>query len=463
MFSAPNHVNFLLTHQCNFMCNYCYVPFQSYSKELGMEQVIEIINLLYERGVFSLDLTGGEPLLREDITEILKYCNDLDIDVGLATNGVLLTKERIDTLAKVWDRKRTVHVSMDASTPEGFFQITGSKDFFKILDCTRALLEYDLDIIWNFVYTAGNKEDLIPVCKLASNLGVSKMFVLPVIQVGRALTSQLSFKELQTFLLRFPEIEKQYPSIKFRVSPATPLDFIVPLFEAEWDIQKVLKYYPYARTPLQDDKFKEIRSIGCIGGVGRWAVNAQGNVFPCELLTTDNRMKCGNLLEDPFGKCLDLCSSVMDVKLEEIGNCKSCKYAEICGGGCRARAFMRYGSFYAPDPLCPFYSFDRTYTEKRIERYDKTKNKIQEFNWKAFSVKIGDTILRVRREVFGGTVYVPGHEQQIYLNKDGYAIFEIFQRTQDRYEVIRELKRRKISIDEKSVCDFLDQSLETFT
>ena len=457
MFSAPNHVNFLLTHRCNFTCDYCYVPFDSYSEELSTEEVIRIISLLYERGVFSVDLTGGEPLLREDIMEILEYCNDLDIDAGLATNGTLLTAEKIDELSKIWDRKRSVHVSVDASTPEKFFQITGSKDFFKVLECTKALLEYGLDVIWNFVYTLKNKEDLVPVCELACELGVSKMFVLPVIEVGRAADDSFPFREVQTFLTHFPEIKRGYPSIQVRLTPATPLDFLVPLLEAGWSLQKISRLYPYARTPLQDEKYREVKNIGCIGGIGRWAVNAQGDVFPCELFATSNRMKCGNLLKDSFRECSTLCSSIMDVKLEEIGNCASCKYAGICGGGCRARAFARYGRLDAPDPLCPFNTGKGGSKRTKFISSPKREKSVLESDWKAFTVQIGDAHLRVRKESFGGTVYLPGREQQIYVNEDGYVVFEALQKTQDTDEVIEELKKRNISIDEGSVQAFLDQ------
>ena len=457
MFSAPNHVNFLLTYKCNFQCNYCYVPFQSFTKELTTKQIITIIDLLHERGIFSLDLTGGEPLLREDLTEILGHCNDLDIDVGLATNGVLLT-EKVSELSKVWDKKKTVHLSVDASTPEMFFQVTRSKAFTKVLDCTRALLEYDLDLIWNFVYTMENKKELNPVCELASDLGVTKMFVLPVIGVGRAVNANFSFKELQDFLVHFPEIEKQYSSIRFRVTPATPLDFLIPLCEAGWDLQKILRYYPYARTPLQDEKFKEMKNIGCIGGVGRWAINARGDVYPCELLVTDDRMKCGNLLQDSFQKCLQSCNFLFDIDLEEIGNCASCKYAHMCGGGCRARAFAAYKNLCAPDPLCPFSTCNQDSTDEKSRSKTQTE-KVQEYNWKAFTVRIGNTLLRVRKEQFGGTVYVPGHEKQIYVNKDGYLMVEILQKTQDKNEIIKELEKRKIPVEKESVYNFLDQLL----
>lgn len=463
MFSAPNHVNFLLTHQCNLQCNYCYVPFQSYSEELNTEQIIRIIDLLYERGVFSLDLTGGEPLLRKDIVEILKYCNVLDMDVGLATNGVLLTKEEAANIGEAWNKKRTVHISVDASTPETFFKMTGSRDFTSILESTETLLECNLDVIWNFVYTVENRNELTPVCELALSLGVTRMFVLPVIEVGRAVGIQLSFQELQDFLVHFPEIEKQYSSIQFRVTPATPLDFLVPLFEAGWDLQEILRNYPYARTPLQDEKFKEMRNIGCIGGVGRWAITAQGDVYPCELLATNNRMKCGNLLENSFQECLDSCSSVFDVRLEEIGSCASCKYATICGGGCRARAFTKYSDLYAPDPLCPFSSFEQDIINNRSKKSRSSAKRVQGYRCKAFTVKVWDIVLRVRREQFGGTVYVPGCETQIYVNKDGYIICEILQETQDENEIMNELTKRKISIEKESLHKFLNQLVATLS
>jgi radical SAM protein with 4Fe4S-binding SPASM domain len=461
MFSAPNHVNFLLTHRCNMSCKYCYVPFTSFSDELTTEQVIQVIDLLYERGVFSLDLTGGEPLLRHDITCILEHCNELDMDVGLATNGVLLTRDRVKEIARVWKRKRTVHVSLDGSTPESYFQMTGSRGFFTILDGTKALLEEDLDVIWNFVYTPENREELLPICRLACEVGVSKMFVLPLINVGRAVRNHFSFEELQEFLIGYPQLQEEVPGIRFRVTPATPLDFLVPLLEAGWDMETIHEYFPYAKTPLQDQKFKEIRTIGCIAGVGRWAVNAQGDVFPCELLATNESMRCGNLLVDSFEDCVNACDSALDIEIGEIGQCASCKYAGICGGGCRARAFAGSGSLAAPDPFCPFQKSKEEYSPVKVKRYGKGKGR--EVGYRAFSVKIDSTVLRVRKESFGGTVYVPGQEKQIYVNEDGLVMFEILEKTENEDEIIEELKRRNLSADKESVHEFLEILYETLS
>lgn len=452
MFSAPNHVNFLLTHRCNLQCRYCYVPFKSFS-EVGTEKIFDIIDVLYERGVFSLDLTGGEPLLREDIIEILRHCNGLDMDVGLATNGTVLTKGRVEELARVWDRQRTVHVSVDASTPEQFERMTGSKDFLKVLECTKALLEYDLDVFWNFVYTPQNRDDLASVCELACELGISKLFVLPVIGVGRGVDTQLSFEELQKFLAGFHELEKEFPLIRYRITAATPLDFLVPLLEAGWGIEEIVRRYPYARTPLQDEKFRNMRDIGCIGGVGRWAITAEGDVVPCELVATDQKMRYGNILRNSFEECVDWCSSAFDVTLREIEGCGSCKYGKVCGGGCRARAYTAYGSIYARDPLCPF----QRKGSHRSERIQKPERRAAECDWRAFSVTVGEITLRVRKESFGGTIYVRGREQQIYVNEDGYTMFEVLRCTGDLRGVREELERRDISVDEESVKDFLDQ------
>lgn len=452
MFSAPNHVNFLLTHRCNLQCRYCYVPFKSFS-EVGTDKILDIVDILYERGVFSLDLTGGEPLLRKDITEILNHCNGLDMDVGLATNGTLLTRERVEELARVWDRQRTVHVSVDASTSEQFERMTGSKDFLKVLECTKALLDFNLDVFWNFVYTPQNRDDLASVCKLACEIGVSKLFVLPVIGVGRGVDTQISFQELQKFLVGFHELEKEFPLIRYRVTAATPLDFLVPLLEAGWDIEEIVRRYPYARTPLQDEKFRDMRDIGCIGGVGRWAVTAEGDVVPCELVATDQKMRCGNILRDSFEECVKWCGSVFDVKLEEIEGCGSCRYGELCGGGCRARAYGRYGSVYARDPLCPF----QTEECHRSERIQEREKRVVECGWRAFSVSVGAVTMRVRKESFGGTIYVRGREQQIYVNEDGYTIFEILRDKKVVKDVREELERRDISIDEESVENFLNQ------
>jgi hypothetical protein len=123
----------------------------------------------------------------------------------------------------------------------------------------------------------------------------------------------------------------------------------------------------------------------------------------------------------------------------------------------KARAFARYGGLDAPDPLCPFNSGNEGSKRTKFISSPKREKSVLEPDWKAFTVQIGDAHLRVRKESFGGTVYLPGREQQIYVNEDGYVVFEALQKTQDTDEVIEELKKRNISIDEGSVQAFLDQ------
>jgi hypothetical protein len=145
------------------------------------------------------------------------------------------------------------------------------------------------------------------------------------------------------------------------------------------------------------------------------------------------------------------------VNLKEIGNCAACRYADVCGGGCRARAFAHYRSLYAVDPLCPFNPCN---ISEELSK-NRPEVKVQERQWETFSLKIGSTLLRVRKEDFGGTVYIPGREQQIYVNEDGYTLVKILLKTQDVQEIIKELKKENRYITEKYVEDFLNELAES--
>ena len=97
---SPLDATLILTNRCNNNCVYCQIPKNLKCDELNTEQVKKIIHELKKIGIWRISLSGGEPLIRDDIKEIIDYCHEKDIFVSLNTNGKLV-KKRISDIKKV--------------------------------------------------------------------------------------------------------------------------------------------------------------------------------------------------------------------------------------------------------------------------------------------------------------------------------------------------------------------------
>ena len=90
----PLNGTFELSPICNMDCKFCFANWRENRKQLPFEKVISIIDKLKEYGIKAINLTGGDPLLRNDIVEICKYCKDNDIMTIISTNGIELLKNK---------------------------------------------------------------------------------------------------------------------------------------------------------------------------------------------------------------------------------------------------------------------------------------------------------------------------------------------------------------------------------
>jgi len=111
---TPLSVFFNLTDKCNLRCKYCYLSFDERNcKELDLLQVKSVIDKLVKAGTRRISFTGGEPLLRDDIGEIIKYASDRNLILSLTTNGILLEKKIRDLLLL-----DNISISFDGFDPE---------------------------------------------------------------------------------------------------------------------------------------------------------------------------------------------------------------------------------------------------------------------------------------------------------------------------------------------------------
>ncbi|MGD0577025.1 MAG: radical SAM protein, partial [Candidatus Staskawiczbacteria bacterium] len=106
----PKYVGWDCTRSCNLNCEHCGAKKETYQTELTTDQVKKIIDRISSSGCEYFETTGGEPLLRKDLSEIFEYAKNRGLKTSLATNGFLINESNAPKLSKIFD---SVQISLD--------------------------------------------------------------------------------------------------------------------------------------------------------------------------------------------------------------------------------------------------------------------------------------------------------------------------------------------------------------
>lgn len=173
-----NYLRISVTERCNFRCQYCMPekPFSWVPKEnlLTFEELFLFVKVAIDEGVTKIRLTGGEPLLREDLDTFIKMISDYkpNIDLALTTNGYLLP----ETAQRLKDAGlKRVNISLDSLRAETAAKIAGRDVLDRVLKGIEKALEVGLKVKINMVPLKGINEDeildILEYCK-ARNIKV---------------------------------------------------------------------------------------------------------------------------------------------------------------------------------------------------------------------------------------------------------------------------------------------------
>ncbi|MCX8172049.1 MAG: GTP 3',8-cyclase MoaA [Archaeoglobaceae archaeon] len=165
-----------VTNRCNLSCIYCHREGEDNpGKEMSCEKIAEISKAFYELGVRKVKLTGGEPLLRKDICEIISMMPDFE-EISLTTNGTLLKDLAFDLKESGLDR---VNVSLDTLNPRIFRFITGG-DIEKVLEGINSAVEANLTPVkLNMVLMKGlNDSEVFNMLKFANSFNKQRVNVI---------------------------------------------------------------------------------------------------------------------------------------------------------------------------------------------------------------------------------------------------------------------------------------------
>jgi len=344
-FGFPRIVLWYATEKCDVGCKHCCYPPKN-TKELNTDEAKVLISKLSKVGVKYFVFVGGEPLLRDDIIELCKFCSEVGLKPYVVTKGGKLVGrgEKGEELAKELRRAGVkVTVAIDGISHSTIDAICEAPEVYeRVMEALNRCLKYD--ILQGFVTAAlkPNIKEISQVLDLASSLGLERTVIFGIRPTGRAKTIFNAFaptpKEFEDFM---KEVAQGVRSRRWR--------------------QSVFIYDPLFMRFVGDVPWYE-RTRVCM--IGRYLdIDSSGNAMPCLFAP----LRFGNILEEPLSdiylKMVEETNRLRDPENLK-GKCRFCKYKYICGG-CRVRAFELTGDWHAPDPLC---SYD-PYENDEVERY----------------------------------------------------------------------------------------------
>lgn len=169
-----------LTDACNLNCYWCNARSFRSGNMLETKHVFKCIDMLSEWGCGSICYAGGgEPSLHRDFAKIIDYTYDTGVEIGISTNGVLLTDEMIKSIAH---KARFCGFSIDAGTESVWTQLKGPNKWNALVSNAKKLAkesEDALDFTFKFILVPENQNEILGACCLAKRLGFNNFFVRP--------------------------------------------------------------------------------------------------------------------------------------------------------------------------------------------------------------------------------------------------------------------------------------------
>lgn len=280
---VPLFVQIMLTNRCNLRCKYCNVD-RDNLRELSTAHILNTISQLADLGTSLISFAGGEPLLRNDIGEIVDFCKQKGIFVHISTNGIKL-KEKFSQV------KNTDLFTISLDGPEkAHDNYRGKGTFVKVLGAIDFVSRKKMRFSVSAVLAKHNIHSIDIFVRLAKEKNFKINFIIPEGDIRDVMVSNDEYRKAIRKIL---EYKRQGAPI---ASSYTYLKYIL-----KWpDYQKTTS------TSIYDD-------IKCFAAKRFFYITTDGYVYPCCLLTDIAKAK--NLLEVGVKQAID-CAKVND--------CKSC-------------------------------------------------------------------------------------------------------------------------------------------
>ncbi len=321
-------VSWNTTNACNMYCDHCYRDSgNKAAKELTTAEAKTMLEQIARAGFKIMIFSGGEPLLRPDILELVAYAGNLGLKPVFGTNGTLLTPKKVSALKEAG--AMGMGISLDSLDSEKHNSLRRTAGAWQgavqgMRNCHQAGLPFQL----HTTVMEWNSSELEDLTDFAIQEGAQAHHIFFLVPTGRAVSIEEKSLRAEAYEDLIGRIMKKQQAVEIELKPTCAPQFM-----------------RIARQMGLDIRF----SRGCLAGTSYCIVSPTGQVQPCAYLD----IPLGDIRSTPFDQIWRDNEVLHKLRsLDYKGKCGSCNFKKICGG-CRARAAYYHGGDYmAEEPWC---------------------------------------------------------------------------------------------------------------
>jgi len=340
-----------VTKQCNLYCDHCYAAADVAvaDGELTTAEGKALLDDLADYGAPVVLFSGGEPLVRQDLEELVAHAAEVGVRPVLSTNGTLLTIDRARSLKDAGLKYAGVSVDGLAERNDEFRGVDGAFDgaIRGIENCLDVGLKTGL----RYTITKRNAPDLGGVVDLLTDVGVDRFCFYHLDYGGRGteiVDADLTPTERREAVTRICDLTREYHDRGEEIETLLVGNYADAAYLVEYardrlGNQQARRVYDYLRVNGGDPTGERVADI-----------DYQGNVHLTQFW---QGYSLGNVRDRPFGAIWEddsnpLLGALRNRDAHLTGKCANCCYSDICRGGSRLRALTVEDDIFAPDPQC---------------------------------------------------------------------------------------------------------------
>ena len=335
-----------LTHRCPLHCVYCSNPLelQNRANELTTETWTRVFQEAAEFGILQADLTGGEPLARTDIIELVRAARTAGVYVNLITSGLPLDEARLANLVEAG--LDHLQLSFQGAHEEIAAEISGTKSHAQKLRVLEWLKQVRVAVTLNFVIHRNNIDQIEEMLALAESSSATRVEFAHVQYYGWAFANREHLLPTREQLANSIEFFKRAQE---RLSGKLRVEYVVPDY--------------YAKYPKP-----------CMGGWGRKLIliTPTGEALPCHAAQIIPGLHFENVKDRSLREIWENSAAFQKFRGEAWMQepCRTCDRREQDFGGCRCQALLLAGNASATDPVCSLAP-----TRAKVDAILETANK----------------------------------------------------------------------------------------
>lgn len=330
------------TLACNLRCRHCLVSAgKELEEELTTEEIKKLVDEAVVLGAKRFYITGGEPFIKDDIFDLIKYITkEKNCELIILTNATLFDNKKISAMEEIKGPKLVIQVSLEGPNAEIHDRLRGKGNFDKVVKGIKKLIGIGITPIVSTALNKYNEKNIEDISRFLSKLGLKEHNILWMHAKGRGADN----------------LDELY----------------VPPDKITRAMKKLRRAYKDQKIILDNAESLKVRARAkrgrkndlCNNCYKKVCVNSDGHVYPCASFNGDRQFDAGSVRKKSL-KDIWLNSNVMarcrENSVQKKTECSSCYLKYFCGGGCTSHSYYASefdngrGSIKAQDPYCSTY------------------------------------------------------------------------------------------------------------